>query len=197
MTTTGKFVVIEGIDKSGKTTICRKLKSKIEKDGKYKSVVSMSFPNRKSVTGQIIDKYLGEKINLNPEVIHLLFSANRWEQKEEIKEHRRGSLIICDRYFYSGVAYSVSKGLDMDWCMGPDRGLPMPDLVVFIDIGPQNVHHRSTFGMERYENIEYLDKVYCNFKKIIKEGSNSIYVDGNAKEDEIVNLISAKIYELE
>lgn len=39
-----------------------------------------------------------------------MFSANRWEMKEEIlKELRNGTTLICDRYAFSGVAYSAAK----------------------------------------------------------------------------------------
>jgi thymidylate kinase len=39
---------------------------------------------------------------------------------------------ICDRYAFSGVAFSSAKGLDLDWCMSCDRGLPAPDAVIFL-----------------------------------------------------------------
>lgn len=41
---------------------------------------------------------------------------------------------ICDRYAYSGVAFTSSKGLDLDWCKACDRGLPAPDCVIYLDI---------------------------------------------------------------
>lgn len=39
---------------------------------------------------------------------------------------------MCDRYAYSGVAFSAAKGLDVDWCKKTDSGLPKPDLVIFL-----------------------------------------------------------------
>jgi dTMP kinase len=50
---------------------------------------------------------------MNNQTIHLLFSANRWEESELIVDTlNQGINIICDRYAYSGVAYSNAKGLD-------------------------------------------------------------------------------------
>jgi dTMP kinase len=44
------------------------------------------------------------------EAIHLLFAANRWEMKEQIlKDLKEGTTLICDRYAFSGVAYSAAK----------------------------------------------------------------------------------------
>jgi len=46
------------------------------------------------------------------EAIHLMFSANRWEMKEQIlKDLTNGVTLICDRYAFSGVAYSAAKVL--------------------------------------------------------------------------------------
>ena len=69
------------------------------------------------------------------QTIHLLFSANRWESSNEIVTlMEAGKDVICDRYVYSGVAYSSAKGLDFEWCYSSDKGLPKPDLVIFLDI---------------------------------------------------------------
>ena len=69
----------------------------------------------------------GEK-ELDDHVIHLLFSTNRWEKREELtKALDAGQHVLIDRYAYSGVAFSAAKaGMDLDWCRGPDRGLPKP-----------------------------------------------------------------------
>jgi thymidylate kinase len=49
-----------------------------------------------------------------------------------------GKHVILDRYVFSGVAYSAAKGLDLDWCLACDRGLPKPDLLFFIQIEPES-----------------------------------------------------------
>lgn len=49
---------------------------------------------------------------------------------------------VCDRYAYSGVAYSSAKGLDTQWCKSGDVGLPQPDLVVYLDMSPEQAAAR-------------------------------------------------------
>jgi dTMP kinase len=71
-----------------------------------------------------------------------------------------GVNIVCDRYAYSGIAYSVAKGMDPAWCKNPDVGLVAPDLVVFLDAQPEQVSGRSEFGEERYEKVAFQCKVY-------------------------------------
>lgn len=44
------------------------------------------------------------------EAIHLIFAANRWEMRDQIlSDLKSGITLICDRYAFSGVAYSAAK----------------------------------------------------------------------------------------
>ena len=65
-------------------------------------------------------------------------------------------LFFLLRYAYSGVAFSAAKdGLSLDWCRQPDRGLPRPDVVYFLDVSPEEAAKRGGFGEERYEKAEF------------------------------------------
>eukprot|EP00960_Hanusia_phi_P066411 766393-Hanusia_phi.AAC.12 len=96
----------------------------------------MNFPDRTTTVGGLINEYLQSGKELDDAVIHLLFSANRWEATKSIRERlASGETLIVDRYAYSGVAFSAAKGtLNMEWCKGPDRGLPAPDCVIYLDV---------------------------------------------------------------
>lgn len=84
----------------------------------------MNFPDRTTPIGKMINDFLTQKIELSHQAIHLLFSANRWEKSKFIEETlEKGTHIVCDRYWYSGAAYSSAKGLDFEWCLTPDKGL--------------------------------------------------------------------------
>ena len=68
------------------------------------------FPDRTTNIGAIINSYLGCKKELEDHVVHLLFSANRWEmEKEIINTLMSGTSVLIDRYAYSGVAFSAAK----------------------------------------------------------------------------------------
>ena len=86
----GMFIVLEGLDRSGKTTQTLKLVEKIEKSGKPCKLIK--FPgtalqgtkldvDRTTAIGKMIDAYLRSAEELDDRVIHLLFSANRWEAR--------------------------------------------------------------------------------------------------------------------
>ena len=74
-------------------------------------------------------------------MVHLLFSANRWEKVRELRASLdAGTHVFVDRYAFSGVAFSAAKpGLSLEWCKGPDKGLPQPDLVCFLDVSADEV----------------------------------------------------------
>ena len=89
----------------------------------------MRFPDRSSIIGQMIDGYLKSDVEMEDHVIHLLFSANRWEAANRIKSLlEEGTTIVCDRYFHSGMVYSAAKGnlsLSLEWARAPDQQRPV------------------------------------------------------------------------
>jgi dTMP kinase len=188
------FIVFEGLDRSGKSSQAALLAEKLKEAGR--AVKLMRFPARDSgPIGKMIDEYLRSGNNLSDEAIHLLFSANRWEVAESIKRDlQNGFDIICDRYLYSGVVYSASKGLPWEWCAAPDRLLPKPDMVLFLNVDPKVAESRGAFGQERYEKVEFQAKVRENFYRFkVTEGDYWKEVNANNTFDEVTAEIRAKV----
>ncbi|CCF58097.1 hypothetical protein KAFR_0D04490 [Kazachstania africana CBS 2517] len=161
--TRGKFILIEGLDRAGKTTQVNRLYERLSPNSE-----SMKFPERSTQIGGLINEYLTNKsFQMPDQTIHLLFSSNRWERQEYIektlvtdKKH-----IVMDRYVYSGIAYSLAKevdGMDFDWCFGCDKGLIRPDMTVFL-VNSKSNDNREGFGKERYEQKCFQEKVHEKF----------------------------------
>ena len=92
----GAFIVLEGLDRSGKSTQCSKLVSNLEQEGI--PATGIRFPgslrtpiqaihtlnccvvDRTTTTGKMIDAYLKQDAELDDHAIHLLFAVNRWEK---------------------------------------------------------------------------------------------------------------------
>ncbi len=130
----GALVVFEGSDNVGKTTQSTLLVDFLRSRGI--DTVYCQFPNLKStMAGKILTDYLTGSLKLENHVVHLLFSANRWEKIEEINMLlARGATIIMDRYFLSGIAYTLARGgVDIDWAFQADSGLPLPDHIFYLD----------------------------------------------------------------
>ena len=162
----GSFIVLEGVDRCGKTTQVQRLVQKMISMGL--AATARRFPDRTTATGKLIDQYLQSNSTLSDESIHLLFSANRWEAAGPLQSTlEAGTHIVCDRYAYSGVAFSSAKpGLSLDWCQAPDRGLPAPDCVVFLDLEPEQAEQRGGYGQERYENADFQARVRQRFAEL-------------------------------
>lgn len=79
--------------------------------GKTLTTHKFYYLDRETPTGKMLNEYLMNKEFKHPdESIHLLFSANRWEQRDVmLKDLEEGTTLVCDRYAYSGVAYSAAK----------------------------------------------------------------------------------------
>ncbi|KAI1708388.1 thymidylate kinase domain-containing protein [Ditylenchus destructor] len=169
--TRGALIVLEGIDRSGKTTQSEKLLKYLKQEGRDARI--QRFPDRgEKITGKLIDEYLrnAKDINDSKQVMHLLFSANRWALAEKMREDlKEGTTLIVDRYSFSGVTYSMAKDLDKNWVCQPEVGLPRPDLVLFFDVDPDETSSRDGFGDEVMETSEFQKKVYANVQQIFND----------------------------
>ncbi|KAL1023365.1 hypothetical protein UPYG_G00039870 [Umbra pygmaea] len=165
----GAIIVLEGVDKAGKTTQCKKLVQTLQDNGVPAEM--FRFPERTTKIGQLISSYLENKNNLEDHTVHLLFSANRWELVPLMKEKlEQGISLVVDRYAFSGVAFTSAKpGFSLDWCMNPDVGLPKPDLVMFLKVNPSEAARRGQYGTERYETSAFQNAVQQRFEKLMKD----------------------------
>ncbi|KAI1745908.1 thymidylate kinase-domain-containing protein [Xylaria scruposa] len=157
----GAFIVFEGMDRAGKTTQAKLLQLRCIESGR--EVKFMRFPDRTTPIGQMIDAYLKGQAEIEDHVIHLLFSANRWEAAQKIKtELDAGHTIICDRFYHSGIVYSAAKqlsSLSLSWAKAPEIGLPRPDMVLFLDLEESVARLRGGWGGEVYEKGEMQRRV--------------------------------------
>ena len=87
-----------------------------------------------------------------------------------------GTHIICDRYWYSGVAYSAAKGMNFEWCQWADKGLIEPDLVIYLKANPEALSKRANYGQERYERVEFQRRVKDSFEKLFWEQNKVVTV---------------------
>lgn len=149
--------------------------------------------DRQTATGAAISAYLKGTCDLSDHAVHLLFAANRWEARQAIMDAiAAGADVVVDRYYYSGMVYSVAKGLpnlDLQWARAPEVGLPRPDLVFFLDLSAEAAAGRGQFGEEKYESVAMQGKVRSVFMEVIRsEGRGSgltKIIDASAGIDEV------------
>ncbi|KAF3771100.1 hypothetical protein M406DRAFT_19190, partial [Cryphonectria parasitica EP155] len=191
----GAFIVLEGLDRSGKTTQVKLLQEKLA--GMGRAVELARFPGMLPVSLSlsfsffffIINTYLTSPNapSLPDQAIHLLFTANRWEAAPRLTSLlASGTTIICDRYYYSGMVYSAAKhnpALPLSWARSPEVGLPRPDLVVFLDLDGAAAEKRGGWGGERYEKREMQARVRELFWGLKRGELQGVVGAGGASEE--------------
>ncbi|GMS84402.1 hypothetical protein PENTCL1PPCAC_6577, partial [Pristionchus entomophagus] len=191
----GAFIVLEGLDRSGKTTQAKKLAEWLKYRGER--VELMRFPDRDEPFGKVIDAYLKKEIELtSKQALHLAFSADRWEKAKKIESLvDSGTYIVCDRYCYSGVAYSIASDLDEKWVKCADIGLPRPDIILRFDVEAQVAAQRGGFGDERLECSELQKRVSIEMKKLAERDERWKIVNANESMEsvhaQVVSLVSS------
>jgi len=103
----GKYIVIEGIDGSGKTTQVEKIVEYFRSQGK--SVVQTREPRKTGVIGEIAQKVLNKQLKMSALALQYLFATDRVLSQEEviIPALKRGDIIVSDRCFWSAIVYGI------------------------------------------------------------------------------------------
>lgn len=150
--TKGRLIVIEAGDGSGKATQSAKLHSRLQAEG-Y-TVRKVDYPNYQSDSSALIKMYLrgdfgSEPDAVNPYAASAFYAVDRIASyKKEWEEfYHSGGIIIADRYTTSNMIHQAAKIGDagereqyLDWLWDFEFtkcGLPVPDLVVFLDMPPE------------------------------------------------------------
>ena len=209
----GKFIVIEGIDGSGKSTQVELLKNKLPEfhftreasDGPIGTLLRRLF-----LTGE---RQCDER------VINMLYVADRLDHITNktdgiLKSIISGCNVICDRYYLSSMAYNsymmetnekMYKMINQTISMNAvNMSSLRPDLTIYIDTPPEVACQRINIRNEDkaiYETPEKLEKIYQSYKMsiaiLLKDyKENIVIVDGSKSPEEIHNEIYGIIQKL-
>jgi dTMP kinase len=159
----GLLIAFEGLDQSGKQTQAELLRDRLVERGRL--VRLLSFPAYDTSIGEEIGRALHGERDYGPDVMQLLYVANRYEWKPQIeRELGRGTILICDRYLASSVAYGEAFGLDGSWLRDMQKFLPQPDLTFLLDIAPEVSARRKTADRDKYErDLALLGRVRASY----------------------------------
>jgi dTMP kinase len=162
---TGSLVAFEGLDQSGKQTQAEALRDHLTAQGR--TCALLSFPDYATHVGKEIAAALNGDRDYPPDVMQLLYVANRGEKRAFIEEARAtGAVVICDRYIASSIAYGEAHGIDPQWLTDIQRFLPTPDLTVLLDIAPESAARRKAAGRDRYErDMALLSRVRASYRR--------------------------------
>jgi len=190
----GIFIVIEGLDGSGKTTQADILSKKLSENHK---VLCTAEPSQGKIGSFIRNGCLYEEKRLPKEAEALLFAADRIEhmQNEIAPALAEDKIVICDRYIYSSLAYQGSAGLSLDWIKTINARALQPDFSVFIDVPPEQVLERLQRKKSVMETLETQQKVREVYLRFVEKGE-LIQVDGDKPPDEVTDDLYSAVLSL-
>ncbi|HPW66014.1 MAG TPA: thymidylate kinase [Salinivirgaceae bacterium] len=141
------FIVIEGLDGSGKSTQVKRLCSYLKETNA--NFEYLHFPvTEEQNFGLLVSRFLrgelGDIDSVDPWVVAMLFAGNRWALANKIRNWLENkTLVIVDRYVYSNIAYQVAKVKESDnkrklrnWIYSLEYEtfkIPKPDINIWLD----------------------------------------------------------------
>ena len=185
------LIAFEGLDQSGKETQARHLRARIEQDRK---VHPLSFPDYETPIGREIARALAGEREFGPDVMQLLYVANRCEYLPKIEMWlAAGTVVMCDRYRASSIAYGEAQGLDPAWLNDIQRYLPPATITVLLDIAPETAVERKATGRDRYErDLSLLSRVRESYRRQAQQ-PDWVLIDGEASKDDVCAAVEAAV----
>jgi dTMP kinase len=180
----GHLIAFEGLDQSGKQTQAELLRDRLKQGGRKARLVS--FPDYGTSIGEEIARALQGEREYGPDVMQLLYIANRYERKPDLLRWLEGGLVlVCDRYTASSIAYGEAQGLDPAWLTEMQKFLPPPSVTIMLDISPETAVQRKAVDRDRYERDIAMQTRVRESNKLQAAAQDWIVLDGEQGKDTI------------
>ena len=203
----GRFIVIEGIDGSGKSTQIQTLANRLTAD--KRKVYTTAEPTVSLSGGMLRDALRGVTKKTTCEIAAMFLLDRIFHNVNPVNGIEKflasGVDVICDRYYYSSLAYQGSE-TDFDWVLDMNLNCPdirKPDLCIFLDLEPDKCLERisqNRMVTEIYEEksrLERYRKRYFEIFEMLKFTDNIAIIDTDRPISEIADDIYAKVSALE
>jgi dTMP kinase len=193
---TGLIIAFEGLDQSGKQTQAERVREYVT--GRGRECRLLSFPDYDTAIGTEISKALHGEREYDPDVMQLMYVANRYERRRDIAQWiAEGVVLVCDRYLASSIAYGEAQGLDPVWLRDIQRFLPQPGLTILLDIAPETAVQRKAANRDRFErDLALLSRVRDSYRRQADDGG-WLRVDGErpreAVSDDVTRAVETRL----
>ncbi|MBR3775892.1 MAG: dTMP kinase [Alistipes sp.] len=198
------FIVLEGVDGSGKSTQIANLQRLFAEQGiptEYLHFPRFDAPYFGDLIARFLRGELGSVEQVDPYVVAMLYAGDRRDAAEMIRGWiAEGRVVICDRYVYSNIGYQCAKVAEKEererlreWILSLEYDyfkIPRPDVSLFLDV-PFAFTERKLLQEQR----EGDDRAYLHGKKDIHEQSmdlqrqvRQVYIDA-AQYDEAMHVV--------
>jgi dTMP kinase len=188
------FIVFDGMDGCGKSTHLSKLHHYLFTKDKRIRILSTREPTYGKFGRKIRDMLAAHTDPLSDsDKLLKLYVDDREEHVETLikpflkKKDDNISIVICDRYYYSTIAYQSAQGIDMKKTIGLNKGFLKPDLALILDVDPETALKRISGerAIEKFEKLDFMKKLRENFYSLKDELSDPlVYIDTSGTQEE-------------
>ena len=189
--TPGRLIAFEGLDQSGKQTQAERLLAAFRSAGHQAEF--LTFPEYTTAIGAEIGRALRGERDYQPDTLQLLYIANRFEFRPRIAAWlESGTMVVCDRYLASSIAYGEAQGVDTAWLQEIQRFLPQPALTIFLDMSPAVSLTRKKADRDKFErDLPLLGRVRESYQRQAAQ-NNWIRLEAERNKDAVsAEVISA------
>jgi dTMP kinase len=188
------FIVLDGPDGSGTSFHALSLAENLKNSGKD---VFLTMEPTDGPVGTYIRTILTSHAPLSPSTLQLLFVADRADHQSPITNTLNDDkVVICDRYWYSTVAYGIALGLDSDWLKNMNKIFIQPDHVFFTlppyDVCKERLGRRRESDMLEEDDLQ--TKVYAAYEALAKDDSSIAVINTSGDKEEVSDKILAHVY---
>lgn len=190
---TGHLIAFEGLDQSGKQTQAERLLEAFRAAGH--TAEFLTFPAYETAIGTEIDYALHGQREYQADTLQLLYIANRFEFRPKIESWlAAGSMVVCDRYLASSIAYGEAQGVDPAWLAAIQQRLPRPSLTILLDIPPDASLTRKQVARDKFErDLPLLGRVRDSYLRQAEQSRDWIRLEGHQDKDTVSAAVIAAV----
>ncbi|MEA2036364.1 MAG: dTMP kinase [Nanoarchaeota archaeon] len=197
-----KFIVFDGLDGSGKGEMITRLKDYLSQKGFNVLVTMEPTDGEYGKQARAILKTEDDP-NANAEKCLELFVKDRAEHiTKEIEPFlsKENSIVICDRYYYSTIAFQHTQGIELNKLILENAMFRKPDITFILDLDAQlaleRIENRGQ-SKEKFEQLEFMKSLRQNFLMLKGQlDDNIVITDASKSKDEVFTQIKEEINKL-
>src|SRR3989338_6157118 len=188
------FIVLDGMDGSGKSEMVKLLHNYIFSKSKSYKILTTREPTSGRYGREIREILASDKDpKENAEKLLELFIKDRREHVNNSivpflkKSNGNVNIVLCDRYYYSTIAFQAVQGLDMGTLIEKNKKFLKPDIAFIMDLKPKIALERiKKRKKEKFENIDFMKKLRKKFLELPGILGDNIKIVDASKEADVV-----------
>lgn len=202
----GIFIVLDGMDGSGKSELVKLLHNYLFSKNKKYRILTTREPTNGTYGKEIREILANEKDpKQNADKLLDLFIKDREDHLKNIiipflekSNNNEVNIVLCDRYYYSTIAFQATQGIDIQMLIEKNKNFLKPNIAFIMDLNPEialeRIKHRQK---EKFEQIEFMNSLRKKFLELPKLLEDNIQIIDASKEiNDVIEEIKKEVSKL-